>query len=84
MIGHSAEPHKSAALVQRTFASVPYNLRHLELFRTDRGSEFKNQLIDQALERLGLSTKGTLYDNAVAEAMFKTIKNRVRQSGFFN
>jgi transposase InsO family protein len=50
----------------------------LELFHTDRGSEFKNKLIDQALETFGiersLSEKGTPYDNAVAEATFKTIK----------
>lgn len=48
-IGHSAGPQKSAALVQRAFASVKYNLNRLELFHTDRGSEFKNQIIDQAL-----------------------------------
>ncbi len=38
IIGHSAGRHKSATLVQRAFASVPYNLHHLELFHTDRGS----------------------------------------------
>lgn len=78
IIGHSAGSHKNAALVQRAFASVPYNLNRLELFHTDRGSEFKNQLIDDALDAFGiersLSEKGTPYDNAVAEAMFKTIK----------
>ena len=30
IIGHSAGPHKSADLVQRAFASVKYNLKHLE------------------------------------------------------
>lgn len=78
IIGHSAGPHKTAALVQRAFASVPYNLNRLELFHTDRGSEFKNQLIDESLEafdiKRSLSEKGTPYDNAVAEAMFKTLK----------
>ncbi len=53
IIEHSAGPHKSAALVQSAFASVPYN-HHLELFHTDRGSEFKNQLIDHALETFGI------------------------------
>jgi putative transposase len=57
---------------------VKYNLNRLELFHTDRGSEFKNRLIDQALQTFGikrsLSEKGTPYDNAVAEATFKTIK----------
>jgi putative transposase len=78
IIGYSSGPHKSADLVQRAFASVKYNLKHLELFHTDRGSEFKNKLIDQALETFeierSLSEKGTPYDNAVAEATFKTIK----------
>src|SRR5699024_3250837 len=76
IVGYSAGPHKTAALVQRAFASVPYNLNHLELFHTDRGSEFKNHLIDETLDTFGiersLSEKGTPYDNAVAEAMFKT------------
>src|SRR5690625_560451 len=87
IIGQSAGPHKSAALVQRAFASVKYNLNRLELFHTDRGSEFKNQLIDQALETFGiersLSEKGTPYDNAVAEATFKTIKQSLLVVRFF-
>src|SRR5699024_5010780 len=37
IIGHSAGPQKTAALVQRAFASVPYNLNQLGLFHTDRG-----------------------------------------------
>jgi len=78
IIGHSAGPQKTAVLVQRAFASVSYNLNQLELFHTDRGSEFKNELIDDALDAFGiersLSEKGSPYDNAVAEATFKTIK----------
>ena len=50
----SAWPQKTAALVQRVFASVPYNLSRLELFHTDLGSEFKNQLIDDALDTFGI------------------------------
>lgn len=78
IIGYSSGPHKNAELVQRAFSTVPYNLTRLELFHTDRGSEFKNQLIDKALDTFGiqrsLSNKGTPYDNAVAESTFKTIK----------
>ena len=78
IIGHSAGPHKSAELVQRAFGTVKYNLNRLELFHTDRGSEFKNKLIDEALATFGigrsLSEKGSPFDNAVAEATFKTIK----------
>lgn len=75
-----AVSHKGAELVQRAFASVKYNLNRLKLFHTDRGMEFKNKLIDEALKAFGieksLSEKGfTLpYDNAVDEATFKTIK----------
>jgi len=78
IIGYSAGPNKSAELVQRAFSTVKHNLNRLELFHTDRGSEFKNKLIDESLETFGiarsLSEKGTPYDNAVAEATFKTIK----------
>jgi len=48
------------------------------MFHTDRGNEFKNKLIDEALETFdihrSLSMKGCPYDNAVAEATFKIIK----------
>lgn len=78
IIGYSAGPNKSAGLVQRAFSLVKHNLNRLELFHTDRGSEFKNKLIDEALETFGiarsLSEKGAPYDNAVVEATFKTIK----------
>ena len=37
IIGYSAGPNKTAALVQRAFAPVPYNLNRLEIFHTDRG-----------------------------------------------
>jgi len=88
IIGYSAGPEKTAALVQRAFASVPYNLNRLELFHTDRGSEFKNKLIDEALDVFGiersLSEKGTPYDNAVAEAMFKTIKTEFVNGAVFS
>src|SRR5690625_473267 len=78
IIGYSAGPHKDAELVQRAFSTVPYNLHGLEIFHTDRGKEFDNNLIDEALETFGiersLSNKGSPYDNAVAEATFKSIK----------
>ena len=63
IIDYSAGPQKTAALVQRAFASVPYNLNHLELFHTDRGSEFKNQLIDDSLKVFGI--KRSLCENSL-------------------
>ena len=87
IIGYSSGSRKDAQLVYRAFASVVYNLNRLHLFHTDRGSEFNNQLIDQALKAFGiersLSHKGTPYDNAVAEATFKTIKTEFIQGKVF-
>jgi len=78
IIGYSAGAHKNASLVKDAFNSVSDSLKLIELFHTDRGSEFKNELIEEVLDAFSidrsLSRKGTPYDNAVAEAGFKTIK----------
>lgn len=78
IIGSSVGPNKDAALVTRAFASVKGNLHQIQLFHTDRGSEFKNRLIDETLATFqigrSLSMKGCPYDNAVAEATFKIMK----------
>ena len=78
IIGQSAGAHKTAELVYEALASINRNLCSIQLFHTDRGSEFKNKVIDDALETFGiprsLSMKGCPYDNAVAEATFKVIK----------
>jgi putative transposase len=78
MIGHSVGPHKDAALVSRAFATVTGDLRQIQWFHTDRGSEFNNQKMDQLLKtfKIGrsLSMKGCPYDNAVAEATYKIMK----------
>ena len=54
------------------------SLGDIRLFHTDRGNEFKNQIIEELLETFNiersLSHKGCPYDNAVAEAVFKIIK----------
>ena len=58
------------------------------LFHTDRGNEFKNKLIDDALKTFNiqrsLSMKGCLYDNAVAEATFKIIKTEFIKGQHFD
>ena len=78
IIGFSVGERKDAALVSRAFASVPCDLSQIKLFHTDRGREFKNEQIEALLHTFGiersLSMKGCPYDNAVAEATFKTIK----------
>lgn len=78
IVGYSCGKHKNAQLVYNAFATVKTNLRRFDIFHTDRGSEFKNHLIDDLLREFGirrsLSAKGCPYDNAVAEAQFKIMK----------
>jgi len=88
IIGHSAGPKKNAALVHRAFSTVRYNLHELEMFHTDRGKEFDNALINEALDTFGikrsLSDKGSPNDNAVAEATFKSIKTEFVYGNVFS
>lgn len=89
IIGYSAGKNKDAQLVSKAFSSIKHNLSDISIFHTDRGNEFKNQLIDETLETFdiarSLSKKGCPYDNAVAEATFKIIKTEfVRQYTFDN
>lgn len=78
IIGHSAGANKTASLVYKALSSIRRPLHRIGMFHTDRGSEFKNQWIDDALETFGiersLSMKGCPYDNAFAEATFKVFK----------
>ncbi|MDD4753165.1 MAG: IS3 family transposase [Desulfitobacteriaceae bacterium] len=87
IIGYSAGKNKNAQLVSQAFASVPMNLNKIQIFHTDRGNEFKNQIIDDTLTAFGisrsLSMKGCPYDNAVAEATFKIIKTEFVNSQIF-
>lgn len=78
IIVYSCGAHKTAQLLLEAFASTPRKLNTVGIFHTDRGIEFKNKAIDELLEMFevsrSLSRKGTPYDNAVAEATYKTIK----------
>lgn len=78
IVGHSCGPYKDANLVYKAFSSIKTKLTDIQYFHTDRGNEFKNKIIDQVLEtfeiKRSLSKKGSPYDNAVAEATFKSIK----------
>ena len=89
IIGYSAGPHKTAKLVKQAFMTVSGSLEKINIFHTDRGNEFKNQLIEETLEAFditrSLSRKGCPYDNAVAEATFKIIKTEfVKNQTFEN
>ena len=87
IIGYSSGPKKDAKLVYKAFSSIQEDLNKIELFHTDRGNEFKNQLIDDTLETFNikhsLSPKGSPYDNAVAEATFKLIKTEFVKGAHF-
>ena len=58
--------------------TVNANLNDISIFHTNRGSKFQNKAIDEVLDGFhisrSLSKKGCPYDNAVAEALFKTFK----------
>lgn len=89
IIGYSVGPHKTAKLVKQAFMTVRGSLEKINIFHTDRGNEFKNQLIEETLEAFditrSLSQKGCPYDNAVAEATFKIIKTEfVKNQTFAN
>lgn len=81
IIGFSAGTKKNAELVKRAFATVKSSLHDLNIFHTDRGTEFKNNSIDKMLKTFkierSLSKKGNPYDNSVAEATFKIIKTEL-------
>jgi putative transposase len=88
IIGYAVGENKNAELVKTAFYSVKSSLADIEIFHTDRGSEFKNEVIDEIISIFGmkrsLSLKGTPYDNAVAEAMYKTIKTEFIFGKVFN
>jgi len=88
IVGYAAGKHKDAKLVQKAFGTVKVNLNSIEIFHTDRGNEFKNNLIDETLKvfniRRSLSKKGCPYDNAVAEATFKIVKTEFAFNKIFN
>lgn len=78
IIGYSAGKNKTAELVYQAFATIKHDLNKINIFHTDRGHEFKNNTIEGILKTFdidrSLSRKGCPYDNAVAEATFKSFK----------
>ncbi|WP_432748407.1 DDE-type integrase/transposase/recombinase [Pectinatus frisingensis] len=68
IIGYSAGIHKDAQLVFDAFSKVKTDLRKIKIFHSDRGREFKNELLDEVISafsiKRSLSMKGCPYDNA--------------------
>lgn len=72
IVGYAAGKHKDADLVRKAITTIKQDLNKIEIFHTDRGNEFKNNIIDEVLDTFkidrSLSAKGCPYDNAVAFA----------------
>ncbi len=78
IIGFSVGNGKDSDLVKKAFYSIKRPLNNINIFHTDRGSEFKNKAIDEIINTFNisrsLSKKGCPYDNAVAESTYNIIK----------
>jgi len=88
IVGFAAGRNKTAELVYEAFESISYPLDRINIFHTDRGSEFKNKLIDDVIERYNLkrslSNKGTPLDNAVIESTNHILKTEFIYQHKFN
>ena len=67
--------------MKAAFATLGFPLTDIDVFHTDRGSEFANSDIDDLLEafdiRRSLSRKGNPYDNAVIESTNRILKKEL-------
>ena len=79
--GHSAGRTRDAGLVLAAFATLDFPLTDVQVFHTDRGSEFDNTRIDELLDvfdiKRSLSRKGNPYDNAVVESTNRLLKKEL-------
>ena len=79
--GHSAGRTRDAGLVPAAFATLDFPLTDVQVFHTDRGSEFDNTRIDELLDvfdiKRSLSRKGRPYDNAVVESTNRLLKKEL-------
>jgi len=78
IIGSAAGRNKDAKLVRKAIYRSDVDLRNIDIFHTDRGGEFKNEIIDDIIHAFGmrrsLSAKGTPVDNAVMESLYNCVK----------
>jgi transposase InsO family protein len=88
ILGSAVGRNKDAKLVRTAFYGVQADLRQIEIFHTDRGSEFKNQIIDEIISAFGikrsLSRAGTPIDNACAESIYNIVKTEFVFGELFN
>ncbi len=87
IVGYACGRNKTADLVKEALRSMKVDFKKINIFHTDRGKEFDNQLISEVLNthniKHSLSKKGCPYDNAVSEATFKTIKTEFIYANHF-
>ena len=78
IVGWSVGNHKTSELVKWAFDNSELDFDKILIFHTDRGMEFKNEMIDSFLDKHGiirsLSRKGSPRDNAVSESTYHIIK----------
>lgn len=88
IVAKSISFSKDTSLVVDCFKQIKKNLSDVEIFHTDRGSEFKNFKIDNILNDFNivrsLSRKGNPYDNAVCENIYKIIKTEFVDNRVFS
>ena len=54
IVGYSARKNKNAKLVYKAISTIKYNLNKINIFHTDKGNEFKNKVIEEALETFNI------------------------------
>lgn len=87
IVGYAAGKRKTADLVYKAFTRIQVDLSTINVFHTDRGSEFKNNCIDELIVTFGitrsLSKKGCPSDNSVTEVTYKIIKTEFANDRVF-
>lgn len=83
VISYSVGQFKDSKLVVEALNKIGTKSKKINLFHTDRGSEFNNYIVEDFLYNNGikrsLSQKGNPYDNAVMEAFYKVLKTEFIQ-----
>lgn len=55
IVGYVASKNKNFKLVEKAHYSIKYDLRKIDLFHSDRGNEFKNEDIEEALKTFNIN-----------------------------
>lgn len=81
IVGHAASGRKDSRLAKAAFATLGFPLTDIDVFHTDRGSEFANSDIDDPTEAFDIrrspSRKGNPRDNAAIEPANRILKKEL-------